>query len=202
MKKVKFGSYWKNNAGKKEHLKWFVLAEKDGKTLLLAKHGLDCRQYHYGTYDTSCSTSWSESDLRKWLHSTFINNAFSEEEQQAIIPTQNKTNDDVENVLPSFTEDKVFLLSVEEANKYLTQKTRKCRPTPYAKYNNAKYNDDNICFWFLRTAGRYPYFALFVDCNGNINIVGMRVECDYFAIRPCIWVDSSKLENIKTVSKK
>jgi hypothetical protein len=194
MKKVKFGSYWKNNAGKKEHLKWFVLAEKDGKTLLLAKHGLDCRQYHYGTYDTSCSTSWSESDLRKWLHSTFINNAFSEEEQQAIIPTQNKTNDDVENVLPSFTEDKVFLLSVEEANKYLTQKTRKCRPTPYAKYNNAKYNDDNICFWFLRTAGRYPYFALFVDCNGNINIVGMRVECDYFAIRPCIWVDSSKLE--------
>ena len=188
MKKVKFGSYWKNNARKK-HLKWLVLDEKDGKTLLLAKHGLDCRQY--GTYGTSCSITWENCDLRKWLHSTFINNAFSEEEQQAIIPTQNKTNDNVE------TEDKVFLLSVEEANKYLTQKTRKCRPTSYTKYNDVKYNDNNICFWFFFTAGCYPYFTLFVDCDGNINNVGMRIDCDYYAIRPCIWVDSSKLENMK-----
>ena len=183
MKTIKFGSYWKNNARKK-HLKWIVLAEKDGKTLLLAKRGLDCRQYD--TYGTSCSTTWKNCDLRKWLHSTFINNAFSEKEQQSIVPTQNKTND-IE------TEDKVFLLSVEEANKYLTQKTRKCKPTPYAKQHNAWSNDDNFCDWWLRSPGITQYNAAIVRSNGNVYGDGYYINIGTNAVRVAMWVDSSKL---------
>jgi hypothetical protein len=193
MKKVKFGNYWKDTDEVKEPIEWLVLDEKDGKTLLLAKHGLDCRQYHYGTYDTSCSTSWSESDLRKWLHSTFINNAFSEEEQQAIIPTQNKTNDDVENVLPSFTEDKVFLLSIEEANKYLTQEERKCRPTPYAKLHNAWSSGDNFCYWWLRSPVDIQGNAAYVYYDGDVHYRGSSVYFGINAIRVAMWVDSSKM---------
>lgn len=183
MKKVKFGSYWKDNTGKKEHLKWLVLAEKDGKTLLLAKHGLDCRQYQYGT---SCSITWENCDLRKWLHSTFINNAFSEEEQQSIVPTQNKTND-IE------TEDRVFLLSVEEANEYLTQKTGKCRPTPYARLNNAWNSNDNFCLWWLRSPGTYLNYAAYVNDGGDVRNRGYYVYSDLLAVRVAMWVDSSKM---------
>ena len=190
MKKVKFGSYWQSNAEKKEPIEWLVLDEKDGKTLLLAKHGLDCRQYQYGTYGTSCSTTWENCDLRKWLNSTFINNAFSEEEQQAIIPMQNKTND-VE------TEDKVFLLSVEEANTYLTQKTRKCRPTPYAKFNNAWSSNNYFCLWWLRSLGDDKGSVAYVNDGGDVRNRGYYVYSALLAIRVAMWVNSSKLENIK-----
>ena len=189
MKKVKFGSYWKNNARKK-HLKWLVLDEKDGKTLLLAKHGLDCRQY--GTYGTSCSTTWENCDLRKWLQSTFINNAFSEEEQQAIVLTKNDTKGS------RTTEDKVFLLSIEEAQKYFKNaEERKCMPTPYAKLHNAWSSDDNLCYWWLRSPGITQNNAAIVHSNGNVYGDGYYVFDVSTTIRVAMWVNSSKLEIIK-----
>ena len=187
MKKVKFGNYWQTNDKVKEPIEWLVLAEKDGKTLLLAKHGLDCRQYQYGS---SCSITWKNCDLRKWLHSTFINNAFSEKEQQSIVPTQNKTND-VE------TEDKVFLLSVEEADKYLTQKTRKCRPTPYAKLHNAWSSDDNFCDWWLRSPSDYQNFVAYVLFDGDVNFDSYSVDYDGRAVRVALWVNNKVLNSAK-----
>ena len=191
MKKVKFGNYWQTNDKVKEPIEWLVLAEKDGKTLLLAKHGLDCRQYQYGS---SCSITWKNCDLRKWLHSTFINNAFSEKEQQSIVPTQNKTND-VE------TEDKVFLLSVEEADKYLTQKTRKCRPTPYAKLHNAWSSDDNFCDWWLRSPGNHQIYVANVLDGGGVYAGGSYVNYVLNAIRVALWVDSSKMLESKDINE-
>ena len=194
MKKVKFGNYWQNNDEVKKPIEWLVLDEKDGKTLLLAKHGLDCSQYQYGTYSTSCSTTWENCDLRKWLHSTFINNAFSEEEQQSIVLTKNKTND-VE------TEDKVFLLSVEEANTYLTQKTRKCRPTPYAKQHNAWSSNDNFCLWWLRSLGDDKGSVAYVNDGGDVRNRGYYIYNALIAIRVAMWVDSSKMLEYKDINE-
>ena len=184
MKKVKFGNYWKNNARKKKHLKWLVLSEKNGKTLLLSKYALDCKPYH----ENSCYITWENCTLRKWLNSEFINNAFSEEEQQIIALTQNKTDFNIK------TEDKVFLLSVEEANTYLTQEERKCRPTPYAKLHNAWYGDYDFCYWWLRSPGSNRDSAAYVSCGGVVRNYGNYVDNDSNAIRMAIWVDSSKLE--------
>ena len=189
MKKVKFGSYWKDNAGKK-HLKWLVLAEKDGKTLLLSKYALDCKQYN----QNNCKITWEECTLRKWMNSEFINNAFSEEEQQAIILTKNDTKGS------RTTEDKVFLLSIEEALEYLPKKKRKCKATPYAKQNKA-FSKDNFCYWWLRSPGSAQNCAALVIFGGDVYDSGSYVDSAYLAVRVAMWVDSSKLKITKNSKK-
>ena len=187
MKKVKFGNYWQTNDEVKEPIKWFVLAEKDGKSLLLSKYALDCKPFN----QSCCKVAWEECTLRKWLHSTFINNAFSEEEQQAIVLTKNKTNGS------RTTEDKIFLLSTEEALEYLPKKKRKCTPTPYAKLHNAWSNDDNFCHWWLRSPGFYQDIATYVDYDGDVLYNGFFVNYDFFAIRVALWINNKVLNSVE-----
>ena len=184
MKKVKFGNYWQSNDKNKETIEWLVLAEKDGKTLLLSRYALDCKPYH----ENSRSITWEECTLRKWLHSTFINNAFSEKEQRAIILTKNDTKGS------RTTEDKVFLLSIEEAQKYFkNDEERKCTPTPYAKQNKA-FSKYNFCFWWLRSPGGTQNYAADVYIGGDVNYFGYYVTSYIHAVRVALWIDTSKLE--------
>ena len=184
MKKVKFGNYWQTDDKNKEAIEWEVLAKENGKALLISKYALDCKPYH----ENSCSITWENCTLRKWLNSEFINNAFSEEEIAEIVLTRNETKGSIQ------TEDKVFLLSIEEANKYLTQEERKCRPTPYAKLHNAWSSGDNFCYWWLRSPGYFQYNAANVDYDGDVHYFGYYVGIDNNAVRVAMWVDSSKLE--------
>ena len=188
METIKFGNYWQSNDKNKEAIEWKVLAKENGKILLISKYALDCKPYH----ENSCKVAWEECTLRKWLHSTFINNAFSEEEQQAIVLTKNKTNGS------HTTEDKIFLLSTEEAQKYFKNaEERKCTPTPYAKQHNAWYGEHNICIWWLRSLGNGQSNAAYVNDDGDVDNYGDYVNHCNDVVRPCIWIDSSKLENIK-----
>ena len=190
MKKVKFGSYWQNNA-EKEHLKWLVLDEKDGKTLLLSKYALDCKPFN----QSCCNITWENCDLRKWLNSEFINNAFSKEEQQAIVITKNKTDFNIK------TEDKIFLLSTEEALEYLPKKERKCRPTPYAKQHNAWSSNDNFCLWWLRSLGDDKSSVSYVNDGGDVRNRGYYVYNALIAIRVAMWADSSILLEYKDINE-
>ena len=187
MKTVKFGNYWQTDNKNKEAIKWKVLAKENGKVLLISKYALDCKPYNKNI----CKITWEKCTLRKWLHSTFINNAFSEEEQQAIVLTKNDTKGSRK------TKDKIFLLSNEEALEYLPKKKRKCRATPYAKLHNAWYGDDNFCCWWLRSPGSYQLFAAYVNRGGDVYDNGNYVYYGNSAVRVAMWVDSSKLENCK-----
>ena len=187
MKTIKFGNYCQTNNEVKEPIEWLVLDEKDGKTLLLSKYGLNCKSYH-----ERCSiTTWENCDLRKWLHSDFMDSAFSEEEIAEIALTRNETKGSIP------TEDKIFLLSTEEANTYLTQEERKCRPTPYAKLHNAWSNDDNFCHWWLRSPGFYQDIAAYVDYDGDVLYNGFFVNYDFFAIRVALWINNKVLNSVE-----
>lgn len=107
---------------KYEPIKWRVLSvSEDGKdAFLMADKNLDSQPYHTA-YDKD--VTWETSFLREWLNESFLETAFTQEEQDAIALT------DVENKRNSYyegddadaeeednpTKDKVYLLSVDEA---------------------------------------------------------------------------------------
>ncbi|MCR5720464.1 MAG: DUF4214 domain-containing protein, partial [Lachnospiraceae bacterium] len=107
-----------------EPIEWEVLAEEDGKLLLLSKYAFHNMEFYHNNWD---EVTWENSDVRKWLNGEFYETSFTDEERELIPLVKldnneapidekmvvNKTND---------TEDHVFCLSVSEVNKYFNLK--------------------------------------------------------------------------------
>ena len=96
-----------------EPLKWRVL-EKDGDTALLV-----CDIAIAGFKYDSNSNNYQSSEIRNWLMNEFYKNAFSEEEKEKIICIEvdnsvASTGVEENNFACSNTEDKIFLLSLQE----------------------------------------------------------------------------------------
>ena len=156
---VTFGRYPQNNGDTPEPIEWLVLDKDEISALLLAKYGLDCQPYHHKLAEVS----WEDCDLRKWLNSDFLHKAFTDEEISRIEDCKMWTgdwcstgicfNDWEEN--KRFTSDKVFCLSVREADRnfnrkyFLFDQDRLCRPTAYAVSRGAYRHDYNGCcrYW-------------------------------------------------------
>ena len=171
---IKFGRYFKNNNNKKEPLEWRVL-HTDGKTaLLITENAIDCMQYH----QNFIGISWNVCDLRKWCNDDFLKEAFSETERNIIVTTINRNNYGPE------TNDLVFCLSTEEAEKYFeSDRDRICKVTSYAQKNGA-YDDGNGCTtWWLRSSGSDYGNASIVDGGGYIYCIGVNVHFDVVTVR-------------------
>lgn len=112
---VIFGKYEQNayTADGKEDIEWIILDEDGSKKLLISKYGLDCVMYN----DEWTEVTWATSSVRTWLNSTFLNTAFSDDEQKLIVTTHLTTSDNTKARTKggADTEDKVFFLSVDEA---------------------------------------------------------------------------------------
>lgn len=120
---IYFGSYWQNDTNgdgkvdqndEKQPIKWRVLSVDGDDAFLMADQGLDCQPYNEEKKDVT----WETCTLRTWLNGTFFNNAFSSEEQNAVTTTSvvNNGNADYGVEGGNTTEDKVFLLSIDEAS--------------------------------------------------------------------------------------
>ena len=192
---VYFGAYEQDNntSNGKENIKWRVLAKEKNRILVISDKALDCQTYN----SSITSVTWETCTLRKWLNNDFINAAFSDDEK-AMIPTVTVSADknpqydtDPENA----TKDKVFLLSIVEAEKYFTSdEARKCVPTEYAISNGAYTSDSYTkggkatCWWWLRSSGYSQYNAAFVDFDGSVGRGGHYVDNDISAVRPAMWI--------------
>ncbi|MBQ1685489.1 MAG: tetratricopeptide repeat protein, partial [Clostridia bacterium] len=187
----RFGSYEQDNktSNGKEEIEWIVL-EKDGMSLLLiSKYALDCQPYN--TSDRSIT--WETCSLRKWLNGTFLDAAFSSEEQRSIISstvTADK-NPHFNTFVGKNTTDKVFLLSIKEANKYFSSdEARRCAPTEYAKAQGTlTYDSIGNCWWWLRSPGCDSHSAAFVFDDGSVSSYGFDVNNDVYTVRPAMWID-------------
>lgn len=79
--KVYLGEYYKDVQGRhRGAIEWTVIDEKDGNYLLLSKNILDCQ-----AFDTNGNNDFAKSSLNNWLNTTFLNNAFSNEEKARIV---------------------------------------------------------------------------------------------------------------------
>lgn len=192
-----FGTYEQDNdiSNGKESIEWTVLAKDGNKLLIISKQGLDCQRYN----ETEDDVTWSSCTLRTWLNSTFVNEAFNNDEKGIIQPTKVVADENPNFYTPagSDTTDKVFLLSLTEVNKYIpNNSSRKCKPTPYAVAQGAfdEYDEGTgNCIWWLRTPGETPVRIVVVDSVGSIGIYGEWSTVLDPAVRPAIWIDISNL---------
>lgn len=206
---VTFGHYEQDNdlTNGPEAIEWIVLDVSGDKVLLLSKYGLDAKQYH----KAYVGITWEKCSLRDWLNNEFLNEAFTDEEQTAILLT------DVDNSSAqgysewttdggNDTQDRVFLLSCAEANRYLNvtyddnnNLEARVVPTAYAIARGAWINHQwktadglDAGRWWLRSPGRHQYRAAFVYGAGSLRSTHVTSFSDHFggnAVRPAVWID-------------
>ncbi len=178
---VSFGNYYLQDGKNKSKMEWIVLDENKNRSLLISKYAIDAHAFN----STLIETNWEKSDLRKWLNEHFIKIAFSPEEQRAICIT--KIPNEQHNNL--FCEDKVFLISKDELNKYLVYPwERKCQITDYAQSQGSFCNSKGIGWWWLRSSGKQENNALCVNSDGKIRSID--VNNSDSSVRPLLWLDT------------
>ena len=189
---VTFGTYEQDNntSNGKEEIEWIVLANEGNKSLLISRNALDCRPYNTSLTDVT----WENSSLRPWLNSSFLNAAFSLNEQQLILKTSVDNSKSQGNSKWSTnggnnTTDQIFLLSYAEAEKYFSSDSdRICKPTAYAKAQGAYAYDSRNCWWWLRSPGYDQDYTADVNTVGSLG-GSLNVLNDSIAVRPAFWID-------------
>ena len=182
-----------NKSNGKEYIEWIVLDKKDGKLLLISKSILDCKRYNSSDTDVT----WETCTLRQWLNNDFINTTFSTKELSSISTTTVSTDTPNWNTRPGNpTNDKIFLLSLTEANTYFSSdNARRCKPTAYAtaQGTNVDYQDGGCYWWWTRTPGIYQSKVQCVQDNGSAGGFGISAYEYQIGVRPAMWIDVSKL---------
>ena len=203
-KTVMFGSYEQDNdtTNGKEAIEWLVLDVQDGKALVISKYALDCKQYN----TSYASVTWETCSLRAWLNDDFLNSTFTSDEKLLIpmvmVPADANPSYDTDS--GNGTEDQIFLLSIEEANKYFdSNDERTCEATNYAEEQGVWVNNlDGNCWWWLRSPGINRNYAAGIGTDGDVDVHGVCVHSDGeeddtsdynneddIAVRPAMWID-------------
>ena len=190
---IKYGKYEQDNDSSNgiEDIEWIILAKDDNKMLVISDKAIDCKPYN----TSSANITWETCSLRNWLNNDFINSAFSATEKTMIssVKVSADKNPDYDTDAGNDTEDKVFLLSIEEANRYFKYDSeRQCVSTEYAKANGAyTYEIDSAsnCFWWLRSQGGYSNkSASVVNSDGTVSKYGNAVDDNRDCVRPAMWI--------------
>ena len=192
---ISFGTYEQDNdeTNGKEDIEWMVLDKEEDKLLVISRYALDCKPFHSPVR----SVTWDSCSLRAWLNDSFTNNAFTAEAINRICLSNVKadTNKIYKNTPGKDTDDRVFLLSASEIDKYLrTYTDKECIPTDYAIAKGATTDSSYLldgevtCWWWLRTAGNGNRFATCVWSNGSVYVDGFRVDEKGVAVRPAMWI--------------
>ncbi len=92
---VTFGSYEQDGdlGNGTEPLRWIVLDKIDGRLLLLALDSIAARPYNPLPFH---EISWEKSELRAWMNTEFLHDAFSDEQRTLVIPTNTADITDAE----------------------------------------------------------------------------------------------------------
>lgn len=185
---VTYGRYEQDNnsTNGKEAIRWRVLKREENKALLISELNLDCQPYNT-SYE---SVTWETCTLRTWMNSTFQNAAFTEQERKSILATTLKNDENPEHKTDggNTTQDKVFLLSIAEAETlFRSDADRVAKNTAYAKEKGA-YDSNGADWWWLRSPGIYMELAAFVDTIGSVYRRGIYVNGDAYAVRPAFWI--------------
>ncbi len=188
---IYLGKYEQDNktSNGKEEIEWRVLdKDENGKMLVISKNALDSRTYHSSVGEVT----WETSDIRKWLNNEFYSTAFNKTERATVktVTLENTDNSDYKTDGGNNTNDKIFLLSIDEAKRYMpTALERVCIGTKYSQTQGSELDSlTRTCRWWLRSPGSTLYNASFVKIDGFILQFGSPVSIDKCAVRPAMWV--------------
>ncbi|WP_070000996.1 DUF6273 domain-containing protein [Cellulosilyticum sp. I15G10I2] len=191
--KISFGCY-----------DWRVLDIQNDVALIITECIIEQRAYH----DAYKDITWADCSLRKYLNGEFYNK-FNATDKARIIPVSNKNPDNqwYGSKGGEDTQDKIFLLSIEEAVcQYFGDSSSKLlNPGKNQRYwferkdqNNSKriaMYKSGMRWWWLRSPGRVNIKAVYVHGDGNIGIQGNNIlkgnisEVMYRGgVRPALWL--------------
>lgn len=190
-----------------ELIEWQVLTVQGDRALVISKYALDFRAYN----DKVVEITWENCSLRQWLNGYFYNNVFSEAEKNQILLVTNENPDNPQYGTDggNRTQDRIFALSYDEAQKYFkSDKERICYVTDYAaaNYESAmssvtsnflrKSELGNTAQWWLRTPGASSLTTVYVPSDGSIYLFGYGPMITingtaYNEVRPAFWMKTS-----------
>ena len=194
--KIVFGEY-----------EWRVLDIQDNTALIITENTIEWHPYHNAYVDIT----WADCSLRKYLNGEFYER-FSEADKAKVIPVTNKNLDNqwYGTNGGADTQDKIFLLSVEEAAcKYFGDSSEKLynrgknhrywfhgKPDENNSKRSAKrLNESWYSWWWLRSPGRVGVKAVYIHGNGDIGIQGNNILKGNISegghgggVRPALWV--------------
>ena len=220
---VEFGNYPQSDStgATTEPIQWRVLSVDGNDAFLLADKILDCKPYN----NEDTSVTWETCTLRKWLNGlegnvytdSFINKAFTETEQSAIISTTatNDNNPYSNTEGGADTTDKIYLLSISEGlnSNYgfntdysVYDKARQATVTAYASEQGCWVSSSTSYAgngnWWLRSPGDGTGDAAYVDDDGYLGLGGDFANDGSYGVRPALHVNltSSSLSYVGTVT--
>jgi hypothetical protein len=106
-------------------------------------------------FDKNGSGAWKTSSLRQYLNGKFYENCFTKREKNTISLTNLKVNS-------GDTEDRLYLLSVEEVYKYFNSD----------KEREAVDLNEGCAWRWLRCRGDYDSSAAYIRINGSVRGYG------------------------------
>ena len=185
-------------------IEWDILTESSGKALIIANLILDSQDYYPNSSESSFShnggtgyaNNYELSAIRKFLNDNFYNTAFNEL-QKAFIETTivdnsaSSTGTNPNKYACNNTNDKMFLLSYEEATTYYTSSTaRQAEGSDYAKCQGLDvYKSNGNSYWWLRSSpySNHAYYGYGVYYDGTIYYgeVGYAIG----GVRPACWIN-------------
>ena len=217
-----FGSYYlpgtadPNDARVKCPIDWQVIDKSADRIMLLSRHSLFWTFYDGRTplWGPPPKTSWEKSTIREELNNECLESWFSISEQSLIIEhVQAMDENPVFRTLSGDnTIDRLFLLSLDEANRYLgvnrnytkDPKLRKnseaCTCMIMADFvmNKERCREielfPDFAPWWLRTSGMDAQHIICINEDGSADFEGMESSADEVGIRPAMWIDLSRLQ--------
>jgi hypothetical protein len=185
---------------------WRVLEVKDGRALLLSDKVLEERRRYHNTF---ANITWADSDIRAYLNGEFFNSFNAADRARIVQATNTNPNN------PWFgtagganTQDRIFLLSLDELVQYFGDADELAKPEgerePWWGFLGAN-ADKRMAFctstaccnasstwghwWWLRSPGDNSINAASVSSNGDVIVSGYSV---YYilggGVRPALWV--------------
>lgn len=202
---VLFGTYEQDNieSNGAEDISWYVLDKDADRLLLMSVYLLDYVQYH----EKHEQITWEDCTLRQWINEEFYTCAFSKSEEKHILTSllENGDNPCYGTEGGNATEDKVFVLSLEEVEQYFgiaddtglywmsaSPELSSAKGTAYAEAQGMRVSSVGTSWWWLRSPGCSDKNATYVDSVGDIYIFGDGVDGkDDFgnAVRPALWLN-------------
>ena len=152
---------------------WRVLTvDREQDTALLIAEKPVCNKPYNDKYE---STTWEQCSLRKWLNGEYYEKTFTEAEKKAILktPLENPSNPQYVTSGGNRTKDRIFLLSINEANEYFKDDSER---------------KADSCWW-LRSPGSDGGTAAVVDGgDGIVSDIGDFVD-GTLGVRPALTIN-------------
>ena len=128
------------------------------------------------------------------LRDSFLTMAFSPAEQNQIllVTNANPNNPQFGTRGGNQTQDRLFLLSIDEAGRYFSKDSqRACAATAYARAYDIYTGENGASWWWLRSPGEHQNEAAIVNPDGSVFSAGYGVQNEYGVVRPAFWMKTA-----------